>query len=145
MTTKREQILAALHVALGTLNGITVTRNYPLVDFDGPAFANLLDATSATTEVFLNPPLYEFTMTPVVVLAVKGDDDAARDADLDLMIEAVATAMTAALADGLGGDLVTDIRPQPADYAPDAIWGASDIKAAEVPIELDYWSTSSLG
>lgn len=146
MATKREQILVALHAAFGSLAGTAVTRNAPLTDFDaaGNSFANLIDGTSGQTDAFINPPTYEFTMTPALILMVKGDDAAARDAALDAMIEAADAAMTAALADGLGG-LVTDIRVQPADYAPEALWGAADMKGAELPIELDYWSTSSLG
>jgi len=140
--SKRDQIFDALYVVLQpAMEGLT--RNKPLVDFDAASFTTLSDdADPELTETFLNPPLYEFTMRPVLVLAVKGDDGAARDAALTALIDSAA-AQLATVTD-LGG-LITDIRPQPVSYASSQIWGAAGIKGGELPIELDFWSTSSLG
>lgn len=135
---KREQILAALATALG------VERNIPLGDLDGAGFVTLVDGDAESTEEFINPPIYEWTARPFLLIVVEGTDaTTVPDAALATQIEAFATSLEA-VTDGLGG-LVTDIRPQAPDFAPRELFGRTNLKGAELEIELDYWSSSSLG
>lgn len=136
-TLKRDQILAALAAALG------VERNDPLGDLDaGASVRSLYDGDTELVDEFINPPIYEWTMTPSLLLAVQGADDTSPDAALTALIEAAATAC-AAVTD-LGG-LITAIRVQAPDFEPKMLWGRPGMKGAELPIEIDYWSETSLG
>lgn len=141
MTTRREQILLALHAALQTAPGLTVLRNVPLGEFGGDTFCGLSDGDSAPGDVYLNPPVYEFTMSPSVLVIVKGDDDAARDAAVD----AALVVLLASLGGMQWPDGMTDMRPQPPTYSPEAVWGAANSKAAEFTLEIDYWADTSAG
>ena len=134
---KREQILAALGDVLG------LPRNIAIGEFAGDLHRALHDGSAELTEEFINPPVYEWTMRPTVMIVRKWSGTTSPDAELAADIEAIATALVA-VTDGLGG-LVTDIRPQAPDFAPRALWGAQDMKGAELEIEIDYWSGTSLG
>jgi len=135
---KREQILTALATALG------VQRNIPLGTLDGAGFVTLVDGDSENTDTMINPPIYEWTARPYLLIVVEGTDaNAVPDAGLATQIEAYATTLEG-VTDGLGG-LVTDIRPQAPDFAPRELFGRTNLKGAELQIELDYWSSSSLG
>lgn len=136
---KREQILAALAQALG------VPRNIPLADIgEGQQHQSLNDDPSPQLiEEFINPPIYEWTISPRLFIVISWEEDLSPDAALAQLIEAAASAVEA-INDQLGG-LVTDLRPQPPQFAPRELWGAQNMKGAELPIEIDYWSSSSLG
>lgn len=134
-TLKSEQIYAALATALGG-----VSRNQPLIDFDG-TFTTLHDGDVELVEEFFNPHIREFTGRPALLIAVSGEG--ALDAALAGLIEASATTL-AGITDQLGG-LVTDIRPQPPQFAPKELFGALNMKGAEIIIEIDYYTDSSLG
>ena len=135
---KREQILAALAGALGAM-----PRNIPIGELQGGVHRALHDGEAELVEEFINPPISEWTIRPAVLIVRDWADDASPDAALAADIEAIADQLEA-IADGLGG-LVTDIRPQAPDFAPRSLWGALNKKGAELPIEIDYWSSSSLG
>jgi hypothetical protein len=135
---KREQILAALATALGN-----VPRNIPLGDITAAPHRALHDGDAELIEEFINPPIYEWTIRPVLFFVITWPDQASPDTALAAMIEAAATTLDG-IVDQLGG-LVTDIRVQPPNFAPQSLWGAANMKGAEVPIEIDYWSSSSLG
>lgn len=136
---KREQILAALAAVLGN-----VPRNIPLCDITPAAPHRALhDGDAELIEEFINPPIYEWTIRPVQFFVIVWPGQTSPDAQLAALIEASATAVNA-ITDQLGG-LVTDIRVQPPNFAPQSLWGAANMKGAEVPIEIDYWSESSLG
>lgn len=138
---KGEQILVALLAALQQ-GEATLTRNTPLPDvitkvvrlFDGPP--------AEQTEEFLNPPMFEFTMRPFVQIVVVEEDDAARDAAVDTVCQAL-SGVIATITD-LGG-LITDIRPSPPNSMPRELFGMPGMKAAEFEIEIDYWSETSAG
>lgn len=136
-TLKRDQILVALAAALA------VGRNDPLGDLDETAqLRSLYDGTTELTDEFFNPSIFEWTMTASLLLVAQGPDDTSPDAALTAMIE-TASAACAAITD-LGG-LITAIRVQPPDFEPKMLWGRSGMKGAELPIEIDYWSETSLG
>ena len=134
---KREKILAALALVLG------LPRNVAVGEIEGGVHRALHDGGAELTEEFINPPTYEWTIRPSVLIVREWTGTTSPDAELAAEIEALANLLEA-VDDGLGG-LVTDIRIQAPDFAPRSLWGASDMKGAEVTIELDYWSASSLG
>lgn len=136
---KREQILVALAAALGD-----VPRNIPLGDIS-PTIPHraLHDGEIELVEEFINPPIYEWTARPALLFVITWSGETSPDTQLAALIEAAATSVEA-IADQLGG-LVTDIRVQPPNFAPQSLWGAANMKGAELPIEIDYWSSSSLG
>jgi hypothetical protein len=136
---KREQILAALAIALGNM-----PRNIPLGDIR-PTMPHkaLHDGDAELVEEFINPPVYEWTIRPVMFFVVAWPEQTSPDAALAALIEAAATTLDG-IVDQLGG-LVTDIRPQAPNFAPQSLWGAANMKGAEVAVEIDYWSESSLG
>lgn len=142
MTTKRESILVAL---LAVIVGVepTAVRNEPLPDLaNGGKVVKLSDGGCDTTEEFLNPPMYEFTMTPTLMIVQSGGTAAERDAAVDATIAGLVTALNAVTD---LGDLITAIRPQPPNYSPRELWGAANLKGAEFGIEIDFWSASSAG
>lgn len=136
-TLKREQILAALATLLD------LPRNTALGIIEaGTPHKALHDGETDLTEELLNPPIYEWTMTPVVFVAIDWTGAASPDAAMATILEGIATALEGA---GDLDGLVTAIRPGAPDFAPKALWGAANMKGAELPIEIDYWSESSLG
>lgn len=139
--TKREAINAALlAVFAAQAPGLGMQRNVALGEPDG-LFSRLADGKCELVEEFINGPVYEYTTTPTVLIVVEkasGDLDNALDAAIELVASAIATVTD------LGG-LITAIRPQPPNYEPKEIWGAADLKAAEIPIEIDFWTDRSIG
>lgn len=143
--SKREEILVALFAVLEGVDP-AITRNAALGDFDGDGvFRTLRDGGIETTEEFFNPSIYEFTMTPTIVLALSKADEV--DDDVDALVDDRVGDFVDAIEgidDNLGG-LVTAIRVQPADFAPREIFGTPDKKGVSIDIELDFWSEHSSG
>ena len=142
-TSTRETILASLHELLAEVDGYTVLRNAPLPDMDGTS-VNLVDGETELVEEFINASIYEFTLSAALVIVVADADPAQRDALLDAAI----VAFTAAVEDEDAAPLhenVTDLRVLPPTFAPREVWGGTDMKGAEVPIEIDYWGNSRSG
>lgn len=142
MSTKRETILVALHAYLVTaVPTLSFVRNPALDDIIENRAIALRDGSAEQTEEFFNGPIYEFTMTPSLILILeKGDDDL--DAGVDEAADLVAVALEAA---GDLGGLVTGIRVQPLNTDVQETFGAADLKGAEIAIEIDYWSDRSVG
>jgi hypothetical protein len=142
-TLKAELIRAALHTVVSGVGGLQVTRNAPLTEFEGATtMATLADGDVALTEEFLNPPIYEFTARPSLFVVMKWTGSTSPDAELASVLEAFATAIEAA---GDLGGLVTAIRVEAPDFAPRELFGAANMKGAQLIVELDYWSDSSFG
>ncbi|MBI4921859.1 MAG: hypothetical protein HY834_08925 [Devosia nanyangense] len=141
---KHEQIMVALFAALQTAVGVTVGRNVALPEVGSDSTTcTLKDGPIQPGDEFINPPVYEFTMTPTVLIIVSGGaNEAARDAAIASVLDSL-LATIAAITD-LGG-LTLAIRPQPPTTAPKELWGAADMKGAEFGIEIDYESDSSAG
>lgn len=139
---KREQILAALHAALPAIGGFGVGRNIPLSVIDGGGFVSLEDGTTELTEQFFNPPVYEWTMRPQLVIGIAWPDIGSPDAALVALIEEAA-----GIVEGLGalGGLASEVRPDAPDFDAKEVFGLVNMKGAVLPIEIDYWSDSPLG
>lgn len=135
--SKRESILAAMATLLA------VKRNVPLGEIGSDlVFRTLHDGDLEAGEELWNPPTFEFTASPALTIVVRKSEGV--DLDAALAAEIDAAVATLAGAGSLGG-LVTAIRPRPANMAPRELWGAEDMKGAELTIELDYWTDSSAG
>lgn len=142
MASIRETNIAALYEKLAAVPGYAVLRNRPLDDLD-EGFVTLQDGpASELTEEFINGPVFEFTARPVLIIVVRDMDETVRDAQLDAAIEAFRLAAEAALP--FGSNTIS-LRVMPPETAPKEIWGALPIKAAELPIEIDYWAETSAG
>ncbi|KQT50334.1 hypothetical protein ASG47_19720 [Devosia sp. Leaf420] len=142
MTTKREQILAALFDYLTSAMPMAkVLRNPALSDLiDGKAMG-LLDGGIELVEEFINGSIYEWTMIPTISIVfekVEDDVDGKVDAQIDLLDIVIAAA-------GDLNGLVTRIEVRAAELAVQEIWGSADIKGASLPIEIDYWSDRPVG
>ncbi|MBN9304110.1 MAG: hypothetical protein BGO82_17195 [Devosia sp. 67-54] len=138
---KGEQILVALEAVLQAAVP-ALGRNTPLPEAIDQVLRLLDGPPAQQTEAYLNPPMYEFTMRPFVQIIVVNSDDAARDAAVDTLYQALAAAI-AGITD-LGG-LITDIRPQPPSAAPRELFGMPGMSGAEFDIEIDYWSETTAG
>lgn len=142
MSTKREAILAALHVFLtAAMPTVTILRNPALADIvEGKAIGQR-DGDIELVEEFINGPIFEWTMTPSIAVILEKDET-----DVDAKVDEVVAALDVALANAadLGG-LVTRIEIQPADLGVQEIWGSPDLKGADVRIEIDYWTDRPVG
>lgn len=143
MSAKREQILVALLAVLVAADD-GMARNSALGIVKDGLFRTLRDGEIEQTDEFFNGPgsIYEFTMSPNIILVVEKGGAADLDAAMAARI-AVLTAALEAVTD-LGG-LITALRVQPADYAPKELFGTEDKKGAEIAIEIDFWSEHSSG
>jgi hypothetical protein len=136
--SKREDILVALLAVLQAVDP-AVARNVALAP-EG-AFATQRDGDCDLVEEFFGGAgsIYEFTMTPTLIVVVVGEDI---DAALTARVDAFVAALEAV--DDLGG-LITAIRPQPAEFAPEELFGVEDRMGATVAVEIDFWSAHSAG
>lgn len=146
MSTIREAILEALHQRVAAVAGYSVGRNTPLGELEG-TYVSLNDGGMELGEEFINGPqgsIYEFTATPALTIIVQHADAAPREALLDAAIEAFAEAIEDEEAAPLHAQ-ATDVRVLPADFGVKEIWGGTDMKGAELPIEIDFWSNRRSG
>jgi|EndMetStandDraft_2_1072991.scaffolds.fasta_scaffold02228_6 hypothetical protein len=153
MTSKREQILAAVFTVLKATEPAAL-RNAALAIVESGEVVTLRDGEIELTEEFFNGEsgsIYEFTATPKVIILIALADDppdgvpADLDGQLDVRCTAIAAALNTSFAAGALALLATGLRVQPADTEPREIFGAEHLKGAEVPIEIDYWSDKSSG
>lgn len=138
MTSKREQVLSALHAALSAgvvLTGIDVRRGDPLPEQapeDGLII--LRDGDPGEPDVTLSPLIYHYQHAAEVELFVQAADGQ-RETVFDALARCVGTAVAADRT--LGGlcDWVEAAAPEPADLP---VNGAAPIKAAVITVTLHY-------
>lgn len=139
MTTKREAVLAALHLRLQTL-AATILRNEVLPE-KIPAAGLLImrDGQPGEPEVTLSPLRYHWQHRVEIEAFVRGASGL--DASFDALLETVG--LTIAADRTLGGlcDWIEADAPEPVDLA---IEGATGIKAAVLVLTLHYTSSDPL-
>jgi hypothetical protein len=143
MPTPRETILQALLAALQTVPGVTVLRGAILPErIPAGGLLILRDGDPGTPEVTLSPLQYHFEHRTEVEVIVQGKTPADRDAAFDMLLTALATAVSVDRT--LGGlcDWTEAEAPQPVDLP---VEGAEGLKAAIVPINLTYTTADPLG
>lgn len=143
MTSKREQALAGLFLCLkDNVTGLSVLRNEPLptkVPADGLII--LRDGNPGEPEVTLSPTRYHYQHRAEIEALVQHGDPAQRDTALDTLLETVAQALDGQTS--LGG-LVDYLHIETPDFLSETVEGAPTIKAAVVPIILEYSTSNPL-
>lgn len=143
MTSKREQALAGLFLCLkDNVTGLSVLRNEPLptkVPADGLII--LRDGDLGEPEVTLSPTRYHYQHRAEIEALVQHGDPAQRDTALDTLLETVAQALDGQTS--LGG-LVDYLHIETPDFLSETVEGAPTIKAAVIPVILEYSTSNPL-
>lgn len=143
MTSKREQALAGLFLCLkDNVTGLSVLRNEPLptkVPADGLII--LRDGDPGEPEVTLSPTRYHYQHRAEIEALVQNADQDARDLALDVLLGLLAQALDGHTS--LGG-LVDYLHIETPDFLSETVEGAPTIKAAVVPIILEYSTSNPL-
>lgn len=141
MTTKREEVLSALHtLLLGIGGGVTVHRNEVLPErIPAAGLLILRDGTPGEAEVTLSPLRYHWQHRAEIEVFVRGQSNL--ELAFDILAEQVGQAIAADRT--LGGlcDWIETDAPEPADLA---VEGAPTIKAAVLILTLHYTSADPL-
>lgn len=139
--TKREEVLKALFERLKILD-IPVKRNETLPQvISGNGLVIMRDGKQGEPEIILSPPICIFkheAEVEVIVQAVKPED---RDTKLDEILEQIGVLLSSDMT--LHG-LTDYIYPKPPEIIDEYIEGAPTMKAAVIPVVLEYSTTNAL-
>lgn len=142
MTSARELALLGLFSCLQGITGPTVKRNEPLpIKVPEERLVILRDGDAGDPEVVLSPTRYIYQHRAEVEVLVQEADQAERDAALDTLLVAVGTALAG---DATLGGKVDIAHPGSPELLQETIEGAPTIKAAVIPIFLEYVTLSPL-
>lgn len=143
MTSKREQALAGLFLCLkDTITGASVLRNDPLpTKVPAEGLFIVRDGDPGEPEVTLSPTRYHYQHRAEIEALVQHGDQVQRDAALDDLLGILAQALDGQTS--LGG-LVDYLHIQTPEFLSETVEGAPTIKAAVVPIILEYSTTNPL-
>ncbi|MAS87212.1 MAG: acyl-CoA transferase [Micavibrio sp.] len=143
MTSKREQALAGLFLCLQNgMSGVAVLRNEPLpTKIPASGLFILRDGDAGEPEITLSPTRYHYAHVAEIEVLVQKPNPDARDAALD--------ALLVALGDTLGADAtlsgaVDYMSIGSPEFLTENVDGAPAIKAAVVPITLEYTTLNPL-
>lgn len=139
--SKREQILQALFERLKTLD-LPVKRNETLPQvIPETGIVMLRDGKQGEPEIILSPPICIFkheAEVEVIVQAVKSED---RDKKLDGILEQIGGLLSSDVT--LRG-LTDYVYPKPPEILEEYIEGAPTMKAAVIPVVIEYSTTNPL-
>lgn len=143
MISKREQALAGLFLWLkDNVTGVSVLRNEPLpTKVPSEGLFILRDGDPGEPDVTLSPTRYHYQHRVDVEALVQHAEQEQRDLTLDALLGTLAQAL-----DGqtiLGG-LVDYLHIETPDFLSETVEGAPTIKAAVVPVILEYSTTNPL-
>ena len=143
MTSKREQALAGLFLCLkDNVTGLSVLRNEPLpTKVPAEGLLILRDGDPGEPEVTLSPTRYHYQHRAEIEALVQHGDQAQRDAALDALLGTLAQALDGQT--NLGG-LVDYLHIETPDFLSETVEGAPTIKAAVVPVILEYSTSNPL-
>mgnify|MGYP001239400728 FL=1 len=143
MTSKREQALAGLFLCLkDNVTGLSVLRNEPLpTKVPAEGLLILRDGDPGEPEVTLSPTRYHYQHRAEIEALVQHGDQAQRDAALDALLGTLAQALD--VQTNLGG-LVDYLHIETPDFLSETVEGAPTIKAAVVPVILEYSTSNPL-
>ncbi|QQR69237.1 MAG: acyl-CoA transferase [Alphaproteobacteria bacterium] len=141
--TTRETVLQALFEQLQTIVGPKVLRNDVLPE-KVPAGGLLIlrDGDPGEPETLLSPLSYYWEHHASLEVLVQAGEATQRDQIMDALFQNIADAVAA---DPTLGGLCDRATPLAADTSSVVVEGAGNVKAAIVPIELIYTTTSQLG
>lgn len=138
-----ETALKAALALLQTVAGPKVTRNEVETTRVPPeGWVNLRDGEIVDEEEYLSPPSFAYTRRADVVVQVTAGTAAGRDAALDAILVDLDAAVAA---DPTLGGAVDMAWLEPAEPITENVEGGPAVKAAEVPLYMDYTATSPLG
>ncbi|MDR2902493.1 MAG: hypothetical protein LBU87_05235 [Lactobacillales bacterium] len=140
--SKRETVLKALFKKLSTLENIPVFRNETLpqkIPKAGIVF--LRDGQMSEPEILLSPPLFIYQHTAEIEVIVQDVRADMRDTVLDGILTKINGILSADTT--LGGN-VDYMYPKAPEFIEETIEGAPTIKAAVIPVVLEYASSTSL-
>lgn len=142
MTSTREQALKGLFLCLQSITGPTVKRNEPLpTKVPETGLIILRDGDPGEPEVILSPTRFVYQHRAEVEILVQQADQAERDAALDTLLVAVGDALSG---DPTLGGKVDILRPGSPELLQETIEGAPTIKAALIPVFLEYTTLNPL-
>ncbi len=143
MISKREQALQGLFLCLkNELTDITITRNDPLpVKIPIAGLVILRDGDAGEPEVTLSPTRYHYQhQAEIEVLSQNGNNEM-RDLALDSLLVAIGSALV--VDPYLNGAVDYMITGSP-EFIIEPVEGGPAIKAAVVPVTLEYSTTNPL-
>jgi hypothetical protein len=136
MSSVRETALQALFTLLQGVAGVTVKRGEILpVKIPDNGLIILFDGEVTVAETLLSPLRYLIQHRAEVQVAVQKPSTSARNASLDGILTAIATALTANPTLSGTVDVAVFEAPQVTD---EPIEGAAGLKIATVPVLLEY-------
>jgi hypothetical protein len=142
MFSTREQALTGLFLCLQSITGPTVKRNEPLpTKVPEAGLIILRDGDPGEPEVILSPTRYVYQHRAEVEVLVQEADQTERDAALDTLLVAVGTALAG---DSSLGGKVDIAHPGSPELLQETIEGAPTIKAALIPVFLEYTTLNPL-
>ena len=143
MTSKREQALADIFLCLqNEMSGVAVLRNEPLpTKIPASGLLILRDGDAGEPEITLSPTRYHYAHVAEIEVLVQKPKPDERDTALD--------ALLVALGDTLGTDTtlsgaVDFMSIGSPEFLTETVEGAPAIKAAVVPITLEYTTLNPL-
>lgn len=143
MTSKREQALAGLFLCLkDNITGLSVLRNEPLpTKVPAEGLVILRDGDPGEPEVTLSPTRYHYQHRAEIEALVQHAEQAQRDQALDALLGILAQALDGQTS--LGG-LVDYLHIETPEFLSETVEGAPTIKAAVVPVILEYSTSNPL-
>jgi hypothetical protein len=143
MSSVRETALQALFVVLQGVAGVTVKRGEILpVKIPDNGLIILFDGEVTVAETLLSPLRYLIQHRAEVQVAVQKPSTSARNALLDGILTAIATAMTNNPT--LSGTVDVAILEAP-QFTDEPVEGAAGLKIASIPVLLEYVAPTALG
>ena len=143
MISKREQALQGLFLCLQNgLSDIAVTRNDPVpVKIPKTGLMILRDGDPGEPEVTLSPTRYHYQHQAEIEVLVQEADIVKRDMALDVLVVALGSAL---IVDPYLNGSVDYMSIGAPEFILEAVEGAPAIKAAVIPITLEYSTLNPL-
>jgi len=143
MASKREQALQGLFLCLQTgLPNISVLRNEVLTTAIPEAgLVVLRDGDPGEPDILLSPPRYIYKHRADIEVFLQNADAVQREADLDQLITLIGDALDTA---GTLGGVIDILNPGSPELMTEPIEGAATVKAAIVPVILEYVTATPL-
>ncbi|MBC05720.1 hypothetical protein [Thalassospira sp.] len=142
-TGKTETALQALFTVISAVSGPEIVRNaVEGDDIPSTGRVNQLDGNRGEPEAILSPLRYEFQHRVELIVMVQENDQAVRDAKLDNILQDIVAVVRANPTLSGAVDYAYEAPPETDD---EAIAGAETIKAALLPIILEYTAPTAVG
>lgn len=142
-TGKTEMALQALFAAISAVSGPEIVRNaVETGDVLAGGRVNQLDGNRGEPEELLSPHRYSFQHRVELIVMVQEGDQTVRDAALDNILQDIVAVVRGNPTLSGAVDYAYEAPPETDD---EAIAGAETIKAALLPIILEYVAPTAVG